>query len=43
MSQILAVIVGYFDKEKQDVVNALLDIVKVKSETAKNLYRSRIC
>ena len=38
MSQVSAVKVRYFDEEKQDVVDALLDTVEVESGTAENLY-----
>ena len=40
VTQVLAVVVRFFDKEKEDVSDTLLDTVEVEEATAKGLYRS---
>ena len=38
VTQILAVVVRYFDSNKHDVVDALLDTTEVENGTAQHLY-----
>ena len=40
VNQILAIVVRYFDADKQDVVDALLDTVSVENGTAQSLYNA---
>ena len=39
----IAVVVQYFDSNKYDVVEALLDKTAVENETAKHLYQAVKC
>ena len=39
VTQILAVVVRYFDSNKHDVVDALLDTIEVENGTAQHLYK----
>ena len=39
-TQILAVVAQYFDPNKHDVVDALLDTIEVENETAQHLYQA---
>ena len=38
--QIFAVVVRHFDSNKHDVVDALLDAIKVENGTAQHLYQA---
>ena len=40
VTQVLAVVVRYFDEEKQDVTDALLDSIEVEDGSAQGLYNS---
>ncbi len=40
VTQILAIVVRYFDVDKQDVVDGLLDTVSVENGTAQSLYNA---
>ena len=40
VTQILAVVVRYFDSNKHDVVDALLDTIAVENGTAQHLYQA---
>ena len=40
VTQILAVVVRYFDSNKHDVVDALLDTIEVENGTAQHLYQA---
>ena len=40
VTQILAVVVGYFDSNKYDVVDALLDTIEIENGKAQHLYQA---
>ena len=43
VTQILAVVVLYFDSNKHDIIDALLDTIKVENGTAQHLYQAVKC
>ena len=43
VTQILAVVVQYFDSNKHDVVDALLDTIEVKNGTTQHFYQAVKC
>ena len=40
VTQLLAVVAQYFDSNKHDVVDALLDTIEVENRTAQHLYQA---